>query len=438
MERCRAAQTPCTGSLTIGINFTQNQTSGVLTYVTTGATTGITCFFVKGTTLGIAGLTTIIDGIAGNNPLPGVAAGTVISGTPAGIDISADPTAIYAPCAGSAPPSPDTLANRITANYPAAINSLAPGKDSTNDIIAIWSARNWKMNNVSAAAAQKAIRDTLFTNAKDSSATGRGRAAMVTCPPATANTYAARTTAINAYLGLRSSDVVVGADADRYWSCGPHQQVFSTELNRDIVISACGARAAMKTNLFNDGRSEYLTSVGNPYNATIQAIDAQEPAFAAFPLAEAEFVAVKAAGTSWLVKDRNAGWWFYSGLTMADPTSIYGNRIDDNRRSFADEVQDVVAGLAVSYSKLPGTTERQDALAGDMKAYCDQLVNPAPGIAKRAAAYQILDGAAAGNTQLLNAQGIYFFQLSITMFGSMKTIVIRSAIGPNVVITQVQ
>ena len=51
-------------------------------------------------------------------------------------------------------------------------------------------------------------------------------------------------------------------------------------------------------------------------------------------------------------------------------------------------------------------------------------------------AYQVLDGAAAGNTQTLNAQGIFFFQVSIQMLGSMKTIVIKSAIGPNVVITQ--
>jgi hypothetical protein len=72
-----------------------------------------------------------------------------------------------------------------------------------------------------------------------------------------------------------------------------------------------------------------------------------------------------------------------------------------------------------------------------MRAYCDQLVNPGPGIAPRSVAYQILDGAAAGNTQQLNAQGIFFFQVSIQMLGSMKTIVIKSAIGPNVVITQI-
>ena len=49
----------------------------------------------------------------------------------------------------------------------------------------------------------------------------------------------------------------------------------------------------------------------------------------------------------------------------------------------------------------------------------------------------MLDGAAAGNTQTLNAQGIYFYSVSITMVGSQKDIVINTQIGTNVVITQV-
>ena len=420
------AGTTCGGSLTIAISFTQDPTTGVLTYVTTGATMGATCFFVKGKTIAIAGIDTLID-----TALPGVNAGTVISGTPSTINVSAAATAIFAPAGGGAQPA--TLADCIAANYAAAITSMAPGKDETNDIIAIWSARNWKMATVTPAT----MRANLWTNAKTSSGVGRGRVACVTVGPAKSTSSADRATAVAAYTGLRAGDSVLGADADRYWASGPHVQVFSTELNHDITISSCGFRAAMKVGLFNNGQSEFLTSVGRPYNEGMQNIDAQEPAFALTPFVEAEFVTAKASGISWLVKDYSAGWWFYSGLTMADPTTTFVSRIDDNRRSFADEVQDVIGGLAVNYAKLPGTQERQDAFLGDMKAYCDQLVNPGPGIAPRAVAYQVLDGAAAGNTQTLNAQGIFFFQVSIQMLGSMKTIVIKSAIGPNVVITQI-
>ena len=418
--------TTCAGSITLAISFVQDPSTGLLTYVTSGATIGATCFFVKGKTIAIAGIDTLID-----TALPGVNAGTVISGTPSTINVSAAATAIYAPAGGGAQPA--TLADCIAANYAAAITSMAPGRDETNDIIAIWSSRNWKMATITPAT----MRANLWTNAKDSSKIGRGRVACVTVGPAKSTSLTDRATAVSAYTGLRAGDSVSGADADRYWASGPHQQVFSAELNHDIVISSCGFRAAMKVGLFNDGRSEFLTSVGQPFNATIQTIDAQEPAFALTPFVEAEFVTAKAAGISWLVKDRAAGWWFYSGLTMADPTTTFVDRIDDNRRSFADEVQDVIGGLAANYAKLPGTQERQDAFLSDMKAYCDQLVNPGPGIAPRSIAYQILDGAEAGNTQLLNAQGIFFFQVSIQMLGSMKTIVIRSAIGPNVVITQI-
>ena len=425
------AGTTCSGSIAVGINLTQDAT-GLLTYVASNPTMGPTCFFVKGKTKAIAGIDTLVDGIVGSNPLPGVNAGTVISGTPSTINVSAATTAIFAPAAGDAQPT--TLADCIAANYAAAINAMQPGTDATNDIIALWSARNWKMASITPAS----MRSALWQNAINSSQVGRGRIACITVGPAKSTSSTDRSSAITAYEGLRSGDAVVGADADRYWASGPHIQVFSSELNQDIIISSCGSRAAMKVNLFNAGQSEYLTSVGVPFNATIQFVDAQEPAFALTPLQQADYVTMKAAGVSWFTKDRSAGWWFYSGLTMADPTTTYANRIDDNRRSFADEVQDVIAGLAVGYSKLPGTQERQDAFANDMKAYCDQLVNPGPGIAQRAVAYQVLDGDAAGNTQALEAQGIFFFTVSIQMMGSMKTIVIRSAIGPSVVITQVE
>jgi hypothetical protein len=423
------AGTTCAGTLTIAVSCTQDPATGILTYVTTGATMGVTAFFVKArkaTTAGTNLIDTLID-VA----LPGVNAGTIISGTPSTINVSAAATDAYAPAGGGAQST--TLADCIAANYAPAIASLQPGIDSTNDIIAIWSARNYKMSSIT----PTLMRGYLWTNAKDSSAIGRGRVAIVTGLPAKSATPTEQIACKTYYKGLMTTDGVSGADGDRYWASGPYVQVFSTELNRDITISSCGTRAAMKVNLFNDGRSEFLTSVGTPYNATIQQVDAQEPAFAATPALEADYVSLKANRISWLTKDRAAGWWFYSGLTGADPTSVYANRIDDNRRSFADEVQDVIAGLAAAYSKLPGTTERQDAFTGDMKVYCDQLVNPAPGIAPRAAEYQVLDGASAGNTRALNAQGVFFFQLSIRMFGSMKTIVIKSAIGPNVVITQV-
>ena len=418
------------GEIACGINFTQDAATGMLTYVPTGGTIGATAFFVKGTTAAIAVIDTVIDAAIPN--VSSVIKATGIST----IGPTGAAAAVFAPAGGGAAPSPDTLSNRIVANYAGAIDKTLPGQDATNDIIAIWSARNY---HCTVASAMSNLRKYLWTsNAVAASTTGRGRVACVTAAPATDLTRsAALTTALGLYTGQLSADSVVGPDADRYWLSGPYVQVFSQELNADITISACGFRAAQKVNLFNDGRSEYLTSCGTPYNSTIQNVDAQEPGFAANPLPNDTYYRdLKAKGVAWFVQDRSAGWWFYSGVTGANPIT-YANRIDDNRRSFADEVEDQILTLASRYSKLPGTTERQDAFASDMRAYLDGMVNPPPGIDARAKQYQVLDGTKAGNTDTLNGQGIYLFSASVVMFGSMKTIMITAAIGATVVITQV-
>lgn len=430
------AGTTCSGSLALAISFTQDPATGVLTYVSSGATTGATAFFVLGLSDASGPISTIFDAA-----LPGVNVGTVISSSGIQTVSVASPAThvpVFAPADGGSQGS--TLGDCIALCYPNAIAATLPGTDATNDIIVIWSARNWK----GADANTKAIRTALWSaNAVVASASGRGRIACVTSFPAKSASATDRLAAFNAYLALvHTTDAVTDPDSDRYWACGPYQQVFSTELNQDIVISACGFRAAMKVNLFNAGQSQYLTSVGSPFNTSIQGIDAQEPAFAAQPLQDnplgfSEYVAMKAAGVAWLVKDRTVGWWFYSGVTGINPTGPFANRVDDNRRSFADEIQDVIFGLAAYYSKLPGTPDRQDAFAGSVQAYTDQLVNPGPGIEQRALAQQVLDGAAAGNTQTLNAQEIFFYSVSVDMVGSQKSIVINTQIGTNVVITQV-
>lgn len=423
------AGTTCGGTFTCAISFTQDATTGQLTYVASGATTGATCFFVKGQTKALAGINTAVDVV-----LPGVNAGTVIAAS--GVStINAIPaaSAVFAPSGGATQGT--TLSNCIIANYAAAIDKTLPGNPATNNIIAIWSARNY---HATTASALSNLRKKLWTsNAVAASSIGRGRVACVTAAPCTDLTSTdALTTVFALYTGLASTDSVVGADADRYWVSGPYVQVFSQELNQDITISSCGFRAAMKVNLYNNGQSQYLTSCGQPYNSTIQGVDAQEPGFAANPLpTDTYYVALKAAGVTWLVQDRSAGWWFYSGVTAANPIT-YANRIDDNRRSFADEVEDQIFALAANYAKLPGTTERQDAFASDMKAYLDTMVNPPPGIEARAAAYQVLDQKAAGNTATINGLGIFMYSVSVLMFGSMKTILITAAIGPTVVITQ--
>ena len=407
------------------LDLVQDATTGRLSMpissvgVKTGGAFGATCFFVKGTVTSGNPVTTCFD-----TAIPGYA--STIDSTASTVDAAGSTTTTIAPGTGS------TLAAQITSLYAVAINKTLPGVAATDNIIAIWSARNWACSSSDA----KSMRTNLQANAVAASAVGRGRVACVTSVPAADGTASSASTAKTAYEGLVASDGIVGADADRFWLSGPYVQVFSTELNQDITVSACGTRAAMKVNLANAGQSEYLTSVGTPYNANIQQIDAQEAAFAANALIDTDFVALKAAGVSWLVRDRSAGWWFYSGVTAANPIT-YSNRVDDNRRSFADEIQDIIVALAAKYSKLPGTVDRQDAIVSDLKAYIDPLVNPPPGIEQRAKAYSVDDGATAGNTEILNASDIFMINVVVQMNGSFKTIAFNTAVGTNVVVTQV-
>ena len=220
--------TTCGGTFAIGISFTQDASTGQLTYVTTGATIGATAFFVKGTTLASAALNTLVDGIVGSNPLPGVNAGTVLSGTPATINSSAVATAIFAPAGGGVAPAPDTLSNRLLMQYLATIDKTLPGVDATNDIVAIWSARNYQTNGLAPFTGGKMLRLKLWNNAIQSSNVGRGRKALVTTAPALGISAAQAYTAKNVYTGLISADGVIGTDADRYWASGPFVQVFST------------------------------------------------------------------------------------------------------------------------------------------------------------------------------------------------------------------
>lgn len=423
------AGTPLTAANVIAcaISFTQDPASAQLTYVTSGATTGATAFYVKGTAAASAVITTAID-----TTIPGVQSTISASGVST-IGLAGTGVAAHAPAGGGAAPSPDTLANRITLNYAAAITKTLPGVLATNDIVAIWSARNYQTNGLTPDGA-KTMRLNLWNNAIQSSTVGRGRVACVTSAPATSSTSTEQTTVKGVYEGLVANDVITGADADRYWLSGPYVQVFSTELNADIVISVCGSRACMKVNLANNGQSEYQTSVGSPENASIQAVDAQEPCFAANPMQDADFVAMKAAGVAWFVQDRVAGWWFYSGVTAANPIT-YENRVSDNRRSFADEIQDMIFGLGTPYAKKPGTPQRADSYMQDITTYVDNLVNPPVGDS-RAMAAQVLDGAAAGNSQDLNSHGVYLFEADVTMYGDMNAIVIKTMIGPNVIISQ--
>lgn len=398
-------------------------------YIGASGQIGPTAFFVKGkdATGGVK-----ID-VPIDVAIPGVDATTVIAvGTVSTVDASGLASDVYAACTGAAP-GVDNLANRIYTRYAEAVDKTLPGRDETNNITDIWAARNWATNLGGAAPQDTVLRKKLWENAVNSSRSGRGRRAYVCSHPAISVGSTDRTAAIadvkKLYAGATGTAEFTGVDADRVCISFPFAMVFSSEYNRAINISACGSRVCMRNNL----PEEYQTSVGTSENASIQDLLQLEAAFAANPLVESDFVALKAAGVGVLVKDRPNGWWFYSGVTAVDP-GTQSTRVADNRRAFADFVQDTLIQIASVYSKKPGTTERMDAITGEIESFMESLLSPHNKSLQRIEAYLV--DPKSGNQPNMTALGIRIIIVKCRMLGDLNDIIFNTEIGPTVTITQ--
>lgn len=395
------------------------------TFTNANGTAGATAFFVKGTTLALGAVDTVIDSaIPGSSSIIGSGAGDAPSTT----DTAGVATAIYAAFSGTVPSTDTPLANRIFTRYLAAIDRTLPGSDLTSSIKDVWSARTWTSTMTGVDDQNKAVRARLWQNAKDSSRSGPGRRSYANLGPCLASDptiIAAKKTAVEAL-----SAEFTGLDADRMCLSFPYAQVYTEALNRAVPVGPSGFRCCMRNNL----PEEYQTSVGSPENSVIQGITDLEPAFAANPLVEDDFKAMKAAGVGVLVKDRTAGWWFYSGVTAVDPAT-YPTRVADNRRSMADFIQDTLIQIATPYAKHPGTTERVDAITAADKEFLEGLKSPTQPSLQRIEDYSFDPNS--GNTPDLTALGIRVFRVRVRMLGDLNDIIFETSIGSTVSVVQV-
>lgn len=407
-------------TIPVGTTVTANKVTVDHTFLNDNGTPGATCFFVKGLTAAIG----VIDAvITGDEVLPNVAAGTKI----ATAGISTISTSGGAAAAVFPPGTGVTLGDYITAAYNAAIDKTLPVNDPTTEIAEIFSARNWAAD--AASSITNNIRKKLWQNAIDSSLMGRGRVAMISGEPAAGSTVAAATAAKTAVKALAAggSPEITTANADRAFISFPYVGIFASELQRTIFVSPGGFRAMM-ANLLPE---EFQTSVPNDDMA---AITQMEPAFVTSPMSRADYISLKAAGVGTVILDRTTGWQFQSGVTAANPTS-FPTRVADNRRRFADFVQDTVVGLAAKYNKFPGTTERVDALVGEIDGFLLSLLSPESPPQQRIEGYSVDPNSA--NTPELTALGIRTFILKVRMLGDLNDLVFITEIGPTVVINQV-
>lgn len=403
------------GKITINYTLEQDPTTASFTYTTdsTLITSGATAFFVKGTSA--VGTTAAIDTVIDTTVVGAVDASTVIASSGIStINSSNASTDVYA--AGTAAAA---LAAKIISLYSTAIDKTKPGSSVTDDITCIWAARNDASGTV-----QGAIRGALWTNATSSAQQGRGRTCCVSANPATAATSAAAVTAKTNAAALPA--LFTGTDADRVSVNFPYTKIFVNELQRNILVSPAGWKASLFATLPEEVESGVANNV-------MQSIVSLEDAFVANPLGRGDYVNFKAKGLSAVLRDKAVGWWFQSSIMATNPTS-YPTRAKDNRRRFADFVQDTLVAIAAPYNKEPGTTERVDALVGEIDGFMAGLLSVENPALQRIEGY-LLDATSA-NTPALTGVGIRTIIVKVRMLGDLDDIVFQTQIGPTVDISQ--
>ncbi len=345
----------------------------------------------------IAAIAFVLDAV-----LPNVAVTTTITAVN-------NATTLWPPGTGT------TLALRLQYQYLRAIEKTVPSNDVTADITAIWAARR-----------TATIRQALETNVVTSSESGRGRVACVSADPAAGTDATAAQNAKTAAIGLVASDGYA-QPADRMVVTFPQVGVKVSDLG-DIVVYINGDGTMAST--INNFPEEFNPGAVNEF---IQGIDSVEPAFQNNPLSKTDYANLLAAGVSPIQKDRTVGWWFVDGRTAA-PRATQPTRFTIKRRRMADLVQDSIGTITAPYSKGPASTERRNAYVGEIDAYLMGLKSPNQPDQQRI--YDYFLDEKSGNSNDLEALGIFVLLVYVRILNSMDTILVKTQIGESVVVDQ--
>lgn len=305
-----------------------------------------------------------------------------------------------------------TLATRVESVYPAAIGKTLPSNTPVNDVVILWAARR-----------SVAIRQALATNAKDSSEIGRGRIVCVAAEPAASASSASASAAITAAIALAGSDGYV-QPADRVVICFPASKVFVEDFSLKVTINSDGWMASTLSNF----AEEFNPGIAN--NPFIQSIVELEDAFIANPLSKTAHANLIAGGVAALYHGA-IGWEFMQGVTAANP-ALFATRTPIKRRRMADLIQDTLNQLAAPYQKGPATLDNVDTFVGTIHSFLDSLLSPDLPAAQRIVGYLIDE--TSGNTQPLNALGVYVFKVYVRTLPSLDFPVFVTQIGETVVI----
>jgi hypothetical protein len=310
----------------------------------------------------------------------------------------------------------------IDTRYQNAIDATLPSIEATDGINVIASARQ-----------SDAIRTRLLENARDASAVSNGRMALVR--PAIGTLPAAAVGAAAPGVGAYRSDRVI--------YCYPHFEQRIPELaeldpaaaisSPNILIGADAAVATILSNLppeNNPGQSTQEIASGGLLTFIRKLEDGLTTAGQPTRFTMTNYVNFKAAGIAALRRDTRIGEWIIqSGVTAVAPAS-FPSLVPIKRRRMADFLQDSMAAIALRYDKKPNTTERYDALVGELADFLELMLSENNPAAQRIADYGI--DSKSGNTLQLQGTGVRVVIIEVQLLDTMDYIVLQTTIGEQV------
>lgn len=364
--------------------------------------------------------------IASNtNCLPTVPQPSQLDGAPwtplAGLELHTHPTTAISFNANTQ--APNVAANaEMDVLYANALNALMQNTSPAKDVSICWAART-----------DGNIRSSLLQTAVNRSAVGVGLMACVspdlsvvtleeaisTGSPGVGATRAERViyswpnvqTLVPAAVGTP----IKGADGQTY-------------TNGQLDTRADGWMACILSNLaseLNPGQGGDLTaSILAPMISYSRSTDPNNE------LTLQGWEQLKASGVAGPIYDSGEGsWTFQSGIT----SSLIPGETNINRQRMQDEIGDSLAAAMKPYVKQVVKQTLIDAEHGVIDGYLQGLLSPNNPAAQRIAAYSIDDKS--GNTQALNAQGVYIWIILVQMLATQDTIGLQLSVGPTVQVT---
>ncbi len=304
----------------------------------------------------------------------------------------------------------------MDAVYKSAIDAFLEDAAPTRDVSIIFAART-----------SASIRQYLYQHVQTSSATGRGRVAVI----APGLDTQSLDTAISA------TSPGVGATRDeRVVYCWPGvqvqvQQAVGTNLERANGAFTSDGIIDQRADSFMASILSNLASEKNPGQATAPIpsclaaiLGFQSGNLSSFKMAD--YIALRQYGVAALRFDRGGVKVFQSGIT----SSLVAGQKNINRRRMADEIQDSLAEAYLPLSKQVLTQQLKDNIVAQTVAYLTGLKSPTNPSAQRIEDFSV--DPVSGNTAELLAAGIFVVIARVKMLATADDIVLQSEVGPTV------